>query len=208
GFAGLAPAAQRVVDDGEAAVAAARELGFPVAVKASGLDRLSKTEAGGVSLDVHGDDEVRDAHRRMHDLLGEAMEPAVIQVMVPEGVECRIGVHRHQVLGDLITLGPGGSAVERVAHEAMQLLPLTDADAERLLERSLLGDLVDAEGAGARPALVDLLQRVAALADAAPEIVAVRLNPVLVVDGAAAITDVRIGIAPHTPDSRPPVRRL
>ena len=208
GHAELAPAPQRIVTDGEAAVAAARDIGHPVAVKASGLDRLSKTEAGGVSLDVHGDEEVRDAYRRMHELLGDAMEPAIVQAMVPEGVECRIGIYRHQALGDLITLGPGGSVAEQVANEAMQLLPLTDADADRLLDRSALGSLVDEEGAGARPALIEVLQRVAALAEAVPEIVAVRLNPILVVDGSAAITDVRIGVAPHTPDSRPPVRRL
>ena len=161
-----------------------------------------------MSLDVHGDDEVRAAHARMHELLGGAMEPTIVQAMVPEGVECRIGIHRHQALGDLITLGPGGAVAEQVANEAMQLLPLTDADADRLLDRAQLGELVDAEGAGARPALVDVLRRVAALAEAVPEIVTLRLNPILVVDGAAAITDVRIAVAPHTPDSRPPVRRL
>jgi acyl-CoA synthetase (NDP forming) len=71
-----------------------------VAFKASGLERLSKTEAGGVSLDVHGDDEVRHAYERMCELLGDAMRPAVVQVMVPEGVECRVGIYRHAVLGD------------------------------------------------------------------------------------------------------------
>ena len=54
----------------------------------------------------------------------------------------------------------------------------------------------------------DLLVRVAALADAIPEIVGVRLNPVLVFGGTAAITDVRISLAPYHPDTRPTVRRL
>ena len=80
----------------------------------------------------------------------------------------------------------------------MQILPLTDADAERLIDASVLAPLVDEPGPRARAALVDLLLRLAALADAVPEIVAVRLNPVLVVDGSAAITDVRIALAPVT----------
>ena len=50
--------------------------------------------------------------------------------------------------------------------------------------------------------------RVAALADAVPEIALLRLNPVLVVPGTAAITDARILLRPHEPDHRPPVRRL
>ena len=206
--AGLAPAAQALVGSADEAVEAARRLGFPVAIKASGLERLSKTEAGGVSLDVHGDDEVRHAYERMRGLLGSAMEPAVVQVMVPEGVECRVSIYRHPVLGDVLTLGPGGAAAERVAEEAMQILPLTDADAERLIEASVLAPLVEESGPLARSALVDLLARLAALAEAIPEIVAVRLNPVLVVEGSAAITDVRVALAPYVPDSRPRVRRL
>ena len=58
---GLARCPGRLADDADAAVAAARAIGYPVAVKATGLPRLAKTEAGGVSLDVHGDDEVRTA---------------------------------------------------------------------------------------------------------------------------------------------------
>lgn len=206
--AGLAPAAQALVETAEEAIDAARRLGFPVALKASGLERLSKTEAGGVSLDVHGDDEVRHAYERMEALLGPAMHPAIVQVMVPEGVECRVGIYRHHVLGDVLTLGPGGAAAERVVEEALQILPLTDADAERLIDGSVLAPLVDEYGPEARAALVDLLCRLAALADAIPEIVAVRLNPVLVVDGSAAITDARIALAPHVADPRPHVRRL
>jgi len=246
--AGLGAVPQALADDLDATVAAARAIGYPVALKAPGLERLSKTEAGGVSLDVHGDDEVRHAYHRMVDALGGAMRPALVQAMVPEGVECRVGVFRHAVLGDVLTLGPGGAAVERVAREAMRLLPLSDTDAERLIDASVLGplltetgdapdagdaagttadphtrnascdtntdsDTVDAGtgagGAGAdRAAVVDLLRRLAALSGAVPEIVAVRLNPVLVSGGVAAITDARITLAPHVPDTRPPVRRL
>ena len=206
--AGLAMAPQAAVYDLDAAVTAARHLGFPVAVKASGLGRLSNTEAGGVSLDVHGDDEVRDAYTRMVERHGVAMRPAVIQAMVPGGVECRVGINRHPVLGDVVTLGAGGAVAERVAGETLRILPLTDADAERLVDASVLGPLLDEDGDADRLVLVDLLERLAALADAVPEIAFVRLNPVLVAAGSAAITDARIALAPYVADTRPPVRRL
>ncbi len=205
---GLMTVDQALAHNVDEAVDAARRLGYPVAIKASGLERLSKTEAGGVSLDVHGDDEVRDAFSRMSELLGEAMNPAVVQTMVPEGAECRVGIYRHPVLGDVLTLGPGGSAAERVADQVMRILPLTDADAHRLIDSSVIATVLDEQGPDARAALVDLLLRLAGLADAVPEVSAVRLNPVLVVAGRAAMTDVRIGLQPFTPDSRPPVRRL
>ncbi|MCU1352339.1 MAG: CoA-binding domain protein [Acidimicrobiales bacterium] len=205
---GLATVDQRLAADAGEAVAAAREIGYPVALKATGLARLSKTEAGGVSLDVHGDDEVRQAYERMVAVLGDAMRPCAVQAMVPEGAECRIGVHRHPVIGDVITLGPGGALAERVDDVALRILPLTDADAERLVDASRVGRLLEEAGPTARQAVVDLLLRLATLADAVPEIARIRFNPVLVSGGVAAITDARIGLESWTPDPRPAVRRL
>jgi ATP-grasp domain len=208
--AGMTLVDQRVVDGGDDdVVAAARELGYPVAVKAGGLVQLSRTEAGGVSLDVHGDDEVRRAHTRMSELLGPAMTPTVVQRMLPEGLESRIALHRHPVLGDVISLGAGGSVAEQFDGLALHILPLTDCDADRLITAATIGSAVDALGPGARAALADVLLRLSALAECVPEIAGVRLNPVLVsADGHAEITDVRIDLLPVPPDTRPPVRRL
>jgi ATP-grasp domain len=207
--AGLSAVEQRVVDGVDDVVAAANEIGYPVAVKAGALSRLSRSEAGGVSLDVHGDDEVRRAHARMTELLGAAMTPTVVQAMLPEGLECRIGVHRHPVLGDVVSLGAGGSVAERFDDLALRLLPLTDLDADRLISASTIGAVVDGLGPAARRTLADVLLRLSALADAVPEIAAVRLNPVLLSTGGdCGITDVRIELLPVTPDTRPPVRRL
>jgi acyl-CoA synthetase (NDP forming)/GNAT superfamily N-acetyltransferase len=205
---GVAQVRQALGDDVEGVVRAANEIGYPVALKASGLSRLAKSEAGGVSLDVHGDDEVRRAYLRMREMLGDAMCPAVVQEMVPDGVECRIGVYRHAVLGDVLTLGPGGSIAERVAGEALRILPLTDADAERLIDASVVAALLDEAGPESRAAVADLLVRLAALADAIPEIASVRLNPVIVVGGRAHVTTSAIRLTQATEDPRPKVRRL
>ena len=166
-----------VVDGVDDAVAAARELGYPVAVKAGGLVQLSRTEAGGVSLDVHGDDEVRRAHTRMTELLGAAMSPTVVQRMLPEGLECRIGLHRHPVLGDVISLGAGGSVAEQFDGLALHILPLTDCDADRLITAATIGSAVDALGPGGPPALADVLLRLSALAECVPEIAGVASTP-------------------------------
>ena len=206
--AGLALATQEVVDGEDEVVAAARRIGYPVAIKATGRQVLTKTEAGGVSLDVHGDDEVRDAHRRMTAVLGKRMTPTVVQQMVPEGLDCRIALHRHPTLGDLVTMGPGGALGERLRDESMRILPLTDADAARLIDGSVLGELIDSMDGPARAGLTDVLLGLATLGDSIPEIVAVRLNPVMVTGSGAWITDARIGLRPYVPDDRPPVRRL
>lgn len=205
---GMAPLDSRLVDDADQAVASARAIGYPVALKATGLVRLAKTEAGGVALDVHGDQEVREAYARMTALLGPAMRPALVQAMAEPGVECLVGLHRHPELGDVMTLGPGGATAAQLEQVALRILPLTDADAGRLIASSRVAALVDEAGQATRAALEDLLLRLGALADAIPEIAQVRLNPVLVGPGGAAVTDARIRLEPWQPDPRPQVRRL
>jgi len=205
---GLRVVSQELARNVDEVIEAANRLGYPVALKATGLERLSKSEAGGVSLDVHGDNEATQAYSRMTELLGDAMDPTVVQVMVPEGVECRVGIFRHEVLGDVLTLGPGGSMGERMAQEALALLPLTDKDAARLIDASPIGPLLSEKETLERQALIELLVRIGALSDAVPEIVSVRLNPVMVSDGVAAVTDAQISLAPYVADQRPPVRRL
>ncbi|MCB0978821.1 MAG: acetate--CoA ligase family protein [Acidimicrobiales bacterium] len=205
---GLDSVRQEVVQDADGAVVAARRIGYPVALKAGGLERLSKTEAGGVALDVHGDEEVRAAFGRMEQVLGEGMFPAIVQAMVPEGIECRIGIARTPVVGDLVTLGVGGALAERVGDQSVRLFPVTDRDADLLIDESAVGSLIDESDPEGRAALRDVLVRLAGLADAIPEIVRIRLNPVIVAEGSARITDIRVLLAHHLPDTRPPVRRL
>ncbi len=205
---GIDPLPAQLVGDADEAVAAARMIGYPVAVKATGLARLAKTEQGGVSLDVHGDQEVREAYRRMSELLGGAMRPALVQAMAAPGTECLVGLHRHPVLGDVMTLGAGGATAERLEQVALRIVPLTTADAGRLVASSRIATLLADTGIEAPAALEDLLLRLSALADAIPEITQVRLNPVFVGPGGAAVTDARIHVAPWQPDPRPQVRRL
>jgi acyl-CoA synthetase (NDP forming)/RimJ/RimL family protein N-acetyltransferase len=207
--AGVPAVGQRVVGDASEAVAAAAELGHPVAIKATGLARLAKTEAGGVAVDVHGDDEVRQAYERMVGLLGDAMRPAVVQQMAPPGVDCLVEVHQHPSIGAVIRLGIGGQSV-RGLDTAMQVLPLTDADATRLVASSPVGAVLSDEGHDAVCHVEELLLRVAAIADELPELAVVRCNPVIASADGAFVTDVRVKVAPWTMprDSVGPIRRL
>ena len=61
---------------------------------------------------------------------------------------------------------------------------------------------------GAASHLVDLVRRLAAIVDAAPEIVELVCDPVIVRSDAADIVEVRIAAAPVQPDLSPAVRRL
>jgi acyl-CoA synthetase (NDP forming)/RimJ/RimL family protein N-acetyltransferase len=204
---GLAPVPRRLACSAAEAAAAAAALGYPVALKATGLERLAKTEAGGVALDVHGDDEVTGAYERMHALLGDAMVPTVVQRMVEPGVDLRVAVHRDPSFGPVISLGAGGAGADAVDPGSVRILPLTDVDAARLFESARAAAALHGDDRG-RDAVLDLLSRVALLVDEVPDVATVVLNPVIVAGGRCAITDVRIELAPWPAGPDPDLRRL
>ena len=194
---GIDAVEQRLVDGADEALAAAEEIGYPVALKAPGLPRPAKTEAGGVAVDVHGDDELRRAFIRMAELHGDAMRPALVQAMARSGVDVELVVRQHPVFGSVLALGPAGTG-----QLELRIVPLTDVDAERLLEG--LPALDPEAGAG----LADLVLRLSALAVAVPELVEARLDPVLVTPAGAVPTDLHLRLQPWTRQSDPLVRRL
>ena len=198
---GVAPVEQRAVVSLAEAIVAASAIGWPVALKALGVERPSRTEQGGVAVDLFDAEELSRSYRRMSELHGPAMEPALVQAMAPHGVDCRIEVLQHPVLGSILAFGPSlaGALQERI-------LPLTDHDATELVDRGSMAEELAPVAAEGRAALVDLLLRLSALADAAPEVADLRLAPVIVSDQVAAITDVRLAVAPWPTD--PAVRRL
>jgi acetate---CoA ligase (ADP-forming) len=191
---GIPLVAERTVDSVEAAVAAARELGFPAVIKTA-APGAHKTESGGVALDLSSEDEVRAAATRIG-------VPLVVQPMVQGGVELLAGVVQDPVFGPLVAFGPGGVYAELIGDTRFAVAPLTDADTDELVHAGKAGRLV-AGYRGHPPAdagaLTELLGRLARLADDNPEIAELDLNPVLgLTDGCLAVdARVRLERAPE-----------
>jgi acyl-CoA synthetase (NDP forming)/GNAT superfamily N-acetyltransferase len=202
--AGLPIVPSRLASDRGQALAAARELGYPVAVKSAARRRSAKTEAGGVALDVHDHDELGATLDRMAGALGDAVWPVLVQPMVDPGIDVAVTVAQSELVGPVVSLGAGGVATDLAATEA-HVLPLTDLDAHRFVASSSLGRLLDE---GGRRSVEDVLLRVGALVEAAPEVVALELNPVIVAPSGPSVADVRLRVAPIERDPLPPVRRI
>jgi len=139
----------------EEAAAAAREIGFPVALKIRSAQILHKTEAGGVRLHLSSPDEVARAARDMAGSAHRAMPGAhvdgyEIQEMV-SGVEILVGCRTDPLYGPLIALGAGGVLVELFRDVAFRLLPVTPAIVEAMLDELKSAALLDGYR-GAKPA--------------------------------------------------------
>lgn len=195
---------ERVVDSADEATGAADELGFPVVLKATRLERLAKTESGGLAVDLHSEAEVRQSYERMTATLGDAMRPAIVQKMAPPGVDVAVRVVQSPSVGSVLSVGLGGVVLEQVGFDSLRFLPLTDVDADALIAGSRLATLL---GEPERGALAELLLRVAALAEAVPDVAELLLNPVIISPDGAAVTDARVRLQPWDGHDAP-VRRL
>ncbi|MDY7102363.1 MAG: GNAT family N-acetyltransferase [Actinomycetota bacterium] len=206
---GLQPIARGLARSADEAVEIAESIGWPVVVKAKGRGRFAKSEETGLALDLHGADELRASWDRMVASLGDRMGEALVQKMGRVGFDVRVAVHQDPTYGSVVGLGRGGSSAGGGDALTVGIVPLSDLEARRLVERSPLHDALTDDAQALRiDAVEDLLARVAALADAIPELAELGLDPVLVSETAVAITDVSARIAPWVVDHGPAVRRL
>jgi len=125
----IASAPERLAKNADEAVKAAKELGYPVVLKADG-DIEHKTEAGAVKLDLKSADEVRAACAAMT----AAKEGFLVQAMVRGGVELVVGVKRDPQCGPVLLVGLGGVLVEILRDTALALAPVGKMEARRMLE--------------------------------------------------------------------------
>ncbi|MFD4368272.1 GNAT family N-acetyltransferase [Rhodococcus sp. NPDC058521] len=199
----------RTVGSEDEAVAAAEGLGYPVAVKATGEQWRHRPDLGGVRLDLGGADSVRSAYR---DLAAVSGEPLLhVQRMGAKGIGCVVGVQDDPSFGSLISFGLAGVISDLLGDRAYRVLPVTEDAAVELIDAPKAAPLLSGYRSSVpvdKAALVDLVQRISALADDLPEVRELACEPVLASAAGAQITDsrVRIGPEPNMVDLGP--RRL
>jgi acyl-CoA synthetase (NDP forming) len=189
--AGIAVPDGYTVSSAEAAVAAWRELGGPVALKLSAARVQHKTELGAVVLGLDAEREIRAAYLELA-ALAESHDGAVLaERMAPPGVELIIAAHTDGLVPALV-VGLGGIWTELLRDVAVVPLPARVDRVERALG-TLRGAPLLLGGRGRAGADVAAAARLAArvgdlLVD--HRLAAIECNPVLVAapgQGAVAV---------------------
>lgn len=196
---GIHPVEFREAFTVEEAVAAADQVGYPVALKATSHGWRNRPDLRGVRLDLDGPGEVRRAYQGLAAASGSSL--VHVQRMAHKGIGCVIKVHDDPSFGSLVSFGLSGMITELLGDRAFRALPLGPEDARQLIAAPraapLLAGVAHTEPADTA-ALADLVERVSALCEGIPEIRELRLEPILASsDGAAVLAGhVRIGTAP------------
>ncbi|MGW4968249.1 acetate--CoA ligase family protein, partial [Nonomuraea sp. NPDC004186] len=195
GCYGVTPVESLDVDGPEAAAAAALRVGLPAVLKATGP--VHKSEVGGVRLNLQTPDEVRQAYHDMSARIGTEMTGAIVQRMLPSGVEIIVGGVNYPVFGPLVMVGMGGVMADLLADRAFRVPPVTDA-LEMIGELRCAPVLHGYRGSPPVdvPALADQVVRIGRLLEDLPEVAELDLNPVIVTPEGAVTVDARIRVAP------------
>jgi acetyl coenzyme A synthetase (ADP forming)-like protein len=202
---GVALVPTLLVQSADEAAATAAVFGLPVVAKVQSSRLLHKTDVGAVKAGLASDRSVRAAFRelaqlaRTHGATG-SMEGVVLQPMIAGGVETMVGLTEDPLFGPLVAFGLGGVNVEALGDVQFRVAPLTDRDADAMLQGIRGHRLL--EGHRGRPpvdmgALRDLLLRIARLGEDVPEIAELDLNPVIALPPGHGyrIVDARIRVA-------------
>jgi acetate---CoA ligase (ADP-forming) len=186
----------------EAAPETAARLGFPVVAKAVAPGVVHRSEVGGVILGLRSAADVASAVSDLRSRMrtaGTHLEAVLLQRQVEGGIEALVGVTADPTFGPLLVCGLGGVLVEAIGDVAFALTPVSDLDATGLVSKLRTSRLLRGYRglpAGDRPALERILCRISALAEAAPEILEMDLNPVKVLPPGqgAVVVDARIRV--------------
>ncbi|MFE2551805.1 GNAT family N-acetyltransferase [Streptomyces sp. NPDC059355] len=186
----------------DAAVRAARSMGYPVALKTTAPHLRHRADLGGVRLDLATEADLRRSYEELTDLLGTPDELLpVVQAMVPRGVDTVVRSVIDPAAGAVLSFGLAGVASELLGDTAHRLVPATDRDAAGLIRSIRTAPLLFG-WRGSDPvdtaALEELLLRLSRLVDDHPEVVGVTLEPVVVATEGLSVLSAAVRVA-HPP---------
>jgi acetate---CoA ligase (ADP-forming) len=195
GAAGIAVTEAHPVADAAAAVATARALRGPVALKLDATGVTHKSDMGGVALGLDGDDAVYQAALAMLDTAhrrGLAVRGLLVEPMAGPGVELIVGLRRDPLFGPAVLVGIGGVLAEVLDDIAIRLAPVTPRAAMSMLDdlrgRRLLDGVRGRRGID-RSAVASMLVALGRLGVERPDLLEVDLNPVIASPSGAFAVD-------------------
>jgi acyl-CoA synthetase (NDP forming) len=182
---GIPVAEQRLAAGREEALAAAREIGFPVVLKAVAPGLVHKSEVGAVRVDLRDEGELARALGEMEGAVGRAglaVEGFLVQEMARGGHEVIFGITTDPRFGPLLMFGLGGKYVE-VFQDVRFAVPPLDALEAREVVRGIRGFRL-LEGVRGEPGadldlLAEILLRLSQLVQRHPRIRELDINPFL-----------------------------
>uniref|UniRef100_UPI003AA7E078 acetate--CoA ligase family protein n=1 Tax=Xanthomarina gelatinilytica TaxID=1137281 RepID=UPI003AA7E078 len=175
--AGIPRVTEVVENSKEKMLAAMDSLEFPVVMKVVGP--LHKSDAKGVVLNITSKEEVSETFDRLMQI--DSATAVMVQPQLA-GLELFVGVMKEPGFNHTILCGLGGIFIEVLNDVSAGLSPISKNEAQQMVQ-SLRGYKL-IQGARGREGVdenefVEIIQRLSALVEAAPEITEMDINPLI-----------------------------
>ncbi|MCD6179814.1 MAG: acetate--CoA ligase family protein [Bacteroidales bacterium] len=190
--AGIRRAGESTCGSADIAVSQAERLGFPVVMKVVGP--IHKSDVGGVVLNVKDAKTVKKEFNRMMKIPDTTA--VLIQPML-SGIELFVGAKYEDKFGHMILCGLGGIFIEVLKDISYGLAPISYSEAQKMIKS--LNSYPIIQGIRGKAGInedrfADVIWRLSALLQAAPEIKELDLNPLLGTEDKVIAVDARIRI--------------
>jgi acetate---CoA ligase (ADP-forming) len=178
----------RLAETAVHAIALADKMGYPVVLKIASPDILHKSDVGGVLLNVTAPDGVATGFATLVEKARAAHPQAAIQgvtvqPMIAHGQEVIVGAVQDPQFGPVVMFGSGGVEVEGLRDVAFALAPLTEDEADYLLNHTWAGRKLAGYrniAAGDITAVRETLFRLGQLVADFPQLTEIEINPLRV----------------------------
>jgi acetyltransferase len=204
---GIPTPTEIAVPSPDEAVKAARQIGYPVVLKAVAAKLLHKSDAGAVALHLADDETVRAAYARIAENVRragiEALDAMLVCQQISGGLELVLGLNRDPEMGLVVMAGSGGVLLELTKDVAFAAPPITRDKARAMIERTHAARLM--RGYRSSPtldtdAVIDALLALGRIAeDLADGVQSIDINPFVVLPRGGFALDALV--APRAHDS-------
>ncbi|NPD46828.1 MULTISPECIES: acetate--CoA ligase family protein [unclassified Lentimicrobium] len=190
--AGIPRAKEATVYSKEGAVESAAKIGYPMVMKVVGP--VHKSDVGGVVLNVKSDEQLVKEFNRMMKI--PETKGILLQPML-SGTELFVGANYEDKFGHMILCGLGGIFIEVLKDVKQGLCPICPNEALGMIRGLKSYKII--EGVRGQKGIdekifADILVRLSALLEVAPEIKELDLNPLLATGKKIIAVDARIRI--------------
>lgn len=166
--------------------------GNKIVLKVISEKELHKSKAGLVKLGLEGNNEIRSSYKELETKAKRIAPYKIIaQKMAGKGIEAIIGGREDPQFGQMVLIGLGGIYVEAFKDFALRSCPITQYDANEMLDQLKSGSILTYNGKSTKM-LTGLLLKVSKLLKENPSIKELDLNPVILRETGYDIVDIRV----------------
>jgi acetyl-CoA synthetase (ADP-forming) len=169
-------------------------LRYPLTAKISAPKISSKSDVGGVILDIKNQVQLKTAIEKLSTI--DSCEGILVEEMAPKGVEVIIGGIKDNQFGPVVMFGMGGLYVELYKDIAFALAPADEKDALWLIKQIKGYKLLEGYRNSPPPDIPYLIDMIVAVSKiiASGMLVEIDLNPVVLYHKGALVLDAKMFI--------------